>query len=216
MAMEPILMLLLVVLSLILYCSDIVQSWLISLVRNLRRIFSKSVSWASGHISWRCAQSVLGWRKEDSLAPVNQIGSEYVTEAVGQFGVEQFTRYGSLSAEPGQFGVRVKMAGPSTRRHYKLPVIPLAVTYSSKVSELMSVAPATTSKPQHLARSTTGRFAHASTWPPSSLCTSRRLRITAMKSHCLPIAQFCCLRMARSVMRPASSAFESQQGFITD
>ena len=64
------------------------------------------------------ADQILGWRKEEDspLAPINQIRiSEYVTESVGMFGDRAVTRSGCLNAAPGQFGVRVKTDGPSTK-----------------------------------------------------------------------------------------------------
>lgn len=91
------------------------------------------------------ADQILGWRQEgDSpLAPINQIRiNEYVTEPLGLFGdrvVRQIRvlEQGKWSVwRKGQDGWYVHQEGTTS-----LPVIPLAVTYSGKVSELMSKPP---------------------------------------------------------------------------
>ena len=91
------------------------------------------------------ADQILGWRKEgDSpLAPINQIRiNEYVTEPLGAFGdrvVRQIRvlQQGQWSVwRKGDNGWYVHQEGTTS-----LPVIPLSVTYSSKVAELISKPP---------------------------------------------------------------------------
>ena len=91
------------------------------------------------------ADQILGWRKDgDSpLAPVNQIRiNEYVTEPLGRFGdkvvrqVRELFQGGWRVWRKGDGGWYVHQDGETS-----LPVIPLAVTYSGKVSELISKPP---------------------------------------------------------------------------
>lgn len=91
------------------------------------------------------ADQILGWRKDgDSpLAKINQIRiNEYVTENLGAFGdkvVRQIRvlEQGKWSTwRKGDNGWTVHEEGATS-----LPVIPLAVTYSNKLSELMSKPP---------------------------------------------------------------------------
>jgi hypothetical protein len=91
------------------------------------------------------ADQILGFRKDgDSpLAQVNQIRiNEYVTEALGAFGdtvVRQIRvlEQGKWSLwRKGEDGWALYQEGTTS-----LPVIPLAVTYSGKIGELMSKPP---------------------------------------------------------------------------
>ena len=91
------------------------------------------------------AKQILGWRKDgDSpLAPVNQIRiNEYVTEPLGMFGetverqIRELFQGGWRVWRKGDKGWYVHQEGTTS-----LPVIPLAVTYSKKVSELVSEPP---------------------------------------------------------------------------
>ena len=91
------------------------------------------------------ADQILGWRKDGDtpLAKVNQIRiNEYVTEALGAFGdrvVRQIRvlEQGKWSTwRKGDNGWTVHEEGTTS-----LPVIPLAVTYSNKLSELISKPP---------------------------------------------------------------------------
>ena len=91
------------------------------------------------------ADQILGWRKDGDtpLAKINQIRiNEYVTEDVGAFGDKVVRQIRVL--EQGRWSVWRK--GDNGWALYQegttsLPVIPLAVTYSGKVSELMSTPP---------------------------------------------------------------------------
>ena len=91
------------------------------------------------------AYNILGWRKQgDSpIAPIGQIRiNEYVTENLGTFGDEVVRQIRVL--EPGKWSLWRK--GEDGWALYQegttsLPVIPMAVTYSNKISELMSKPP---------------------------------------------------------------------------
>ena len=91
------------------------------------------------------ADQILGWRKEEDspLAPINQIRiNEYVQEPVGVFGERAVRQIRVL--ERGSWSLWRK--GEDGWFQYQdgttsLPVIPLAVTYSSKISELISKPP---------------------------------------------------------------------------
>ena len=91
------------------------------------------------------ADQILGWRKDGDtpLANVNQIRiNEYVTEPLGAFGdrvVRQIRvlEQGRWSTwRKGDNGWSLHEEGTTS-----LPVIPLAVTYSGKLAELMSKPP---------------------------------------------------------------------------
>ena len=91
------------------------------------------------------ADQILGWRKDGDtpLAKINQIRiNEYVTEDVGAFGDRVHRQIRVLEQgrwsvwRKGDNGWALHQEGTTS-----LPVIPLAVTYSNKVSELMSTPP---------------------------------------------------------------------------
>ena len=131
-------------LSLILCCWGTARSWLISYDRACGNLLQERQLGLRPYLFEVRADQILGWRKEgDSpLAPINQIINEYVTEPVGQFGdrvVQQIRvlERGSYQIwRKGEDGWALYQEGTTS-----LPVIPLAVTYSGKVSELMSVPP---------------------------------------------------------------------------
>ena len=109
-------------------------SWLIS-ARNLRKTCSRNVSWVCALISWRFAQirSWVGARKK-TCRQRRSIKSELVNTSLNRLGcsaIVRCIRSGCWNAAPGQFGVRVKTAGPS-RGDDQPAVIPLAVTYSNR------------------------------------------------------------------------------------
>ena len=91
------------------------------------------------------AANILGWRKagDSPIAPVGQVRiNEYVTEDLGMFGDEVVRQIRIL--EPGKWSIWRK--GQDGWALYQegttsLPVIPMAVTYSNKVSELVSKPP---------------------------------------------------------------------------
>ena len=88
---------------------------------------------------------ILGWRKDgDSpLAKINQVRiNEYVTEDVGMFG-DKVVRQIRVLEQGGWSVWRKNSEGWYIHQDgtTSLPVIPLAVTYSQKVSELMSKPP---------------------------------------------------------------------------
>ena len=91
------------------------------------------------------ATNILGWRKagDSPIAPIGQVRiNEYVTEDLGMFGDEVIRQIRIL--EPGKWSLWRK--GDDGWALYQegttsLPVIPMAVTYSNKVSELVSKPP---------------------------------------------------------------------------
>ena len=91
------------------------------------------------------SQQILGWRKAEGspLSPVDQIRiNEYVQEPLGRFGDKIVRQIRVL--EPGKWSIWRK--GEDGWFIYQegttsLPVIPLAVTYSGKVTELISKPP---------------------------------------------------------------------------
>jgi len=91
------------------------------------------------------APNILGWRKagDSPIAPIGQVRiNEYVTEDLGLFGDEVVRQIRIL--EPGKYqlwrrgddGWALYQEGTTS-----LPVIPMAVTYSNKISELISKPP---------------------------------------------------------------------------
>ena len=91
------------------------------------------------------AANILGWRKagDSPIAPIGQVRiNEYVTEDLGMFGDEVVRQIRVL--EPGKWSLWRK--GEDGWALYQegttsLPVIPMAVTYSNKLGELMSKPP---------------------------------------------------------------------------
>ena len=91
------------------------------------------------------AFNILGWRKagDSPIAPVGQVRiNEYVTQDLGAFGDEVVRQIRVL--EPGKYSLWRK--GEDGWALYQegttsLPVIPMAVTYSNKISELVSKPP---------------------------------------------------------------------------
>lgn len=90
-------------------------------------------------------RNILGWRKQSDspIAPLGQVRlNEYVQAELGQFGDQTIRQIRIL--EPGSW--RVYREGDSGWEVYDegtttLPVIPLAVTYSNKIGELISKPP---------------------------------------------------------------------------
>ena len=168
------------------------------------------------------ADQILGWRKEDDspLAPVNQIRiSEYVTEAVGLFGDRAVHQIRVL--ERGAWSIWRK--GENGWAKYQegttsLPVIPLAVTYSGKASELMSVPPLlplANLNILHGQRQADLQHAlHVAALPVMYLKgyedTDNEIALSANSAILLPETGDV------GYAEPASSAFESQQSFITE
>ena len=168
------------------------------------------------------ADQILGWRKEgDSpLAPVDQIRiSEYVTEPVGMFGdrvVQQirvlFTG-GYQIWRKGEDGWALYQDGTTS-----LPVIPLAVTYSNKVSELMSTPPLlaiANLNILHAQRQADLQHAlHVAALPVMYLKAyedvGNEIALSANSAILLPE------NGEVGYAEPASSAFDSQQNFITE
>jgi hypothetical protein len=168
------------------------------------------------------ADQVLGWRKEaDSpLAPVNQIRiSEYVTESVGMFGDKAVHQIRVL--ERGAWSIWRK--GEDGWAKYKdgttsLPVIPLAVTYSSKVSELMSVPPLLPLANLNLLhgqrQADLQHALHVAALPVMYLKgyedNGDEIALSANSAILLPESGDV------GYAEPASSAFDSQQAFISE
>ena len=168
------------------------------------------------------ADQILGWRKEEDspLAPVNQIRiSEYVTEAVGLFGDRAVHQIRVL--ERGAWSIWRK--GEDGWAKYQegttsLPVIPLAVTYSNKVHELMStppLLPLANLNILHGQRQADLQHAlHAAALPVMYLKgyedSGDEIALSANSAILLPETGDV------GYAEPASSAFDSQQAFITE
>ena len=168
------------------------------------------------------ADQILGWRKEEDspLAPVNQIRiSEYVTEAVGLFGDKAVHQIRVL--ERGAWSIWRK--GENGWFKYQdgttsLPVIPLAVTYSNKVHELMSTPPllplANLNILHGQRQADLQHSLHVAALPVMYLKgyedSGDEIALSANSAILLPETGDV------GYAEPASSAFESQQNFITE
>ena len=165
---------------------------------------------------------ILGWRKDgDSpLSPVDQIRiNEYVTENIGLFGdkvvrqIRVVRRGGYEIWRKGDDGWAKYQEGTTS-----LNVIPLAVTYSNKVSELMSVPPLlpiANLNILHAQRQADLQHAlHVAALPVMYLKayedTDNEIALSANSAILLPE------NGEVGYAEPASSAFESQQAFITE
>ena len=91
------------------------------------------------------AKDILGWRKSNDspISPIGQVRlNEYVSQEIGEFGDEVVRQIRVLEQgqwrvfRKGEGGWYVHQSGSTS-----LPVIPLAVTYSNKVGELVSKPP---------------------------------------------------------------------------
>jgi len=168
------------------------------------------------------ADQILGWRKDGDtpLAKVNQIRiNEYVTEALGAFGdrvVRQIRvlEQGKWSTwRKGDNGWTLYQEGTTS-----LPVIPLAVTYSGKLGELMSkppLLPIANLNILHSQRQADQQFSlHVAAMPILVLAgwddTDNEIGLSANSA----------LVMAPDskayYVEPAAQAFEAQQSFITE
>ena len=169
------------------------------------------------------APQILGWRKEEDtpLAPINQIRiNEYVQEPVGAFG-EQVVRQIRV-LEQGKWSLwREGENGwyEYTNGETSLPVIPLAVTYSNKVTELVSTPPllpiANLNILHGQRQADLQHSLHVASMPIMYLKSfsdngDDEIGLSANSAILLPPdgeVGYC---------EPASSAFESQQNFITE
>ena len=164
---------------------------------------------------------LLGWRKDgDSpLAPINQIRiNEYVTEPLGQFGDRVVRQIRVL--EQGKWSVWRK-GGDGWYVHQEgttsLPVIPLAVTYSGKVGELMSkppLLPIANLNLLHSQRQADQQFSlHVAAMPILVLKgwddTENEIALSANSALVMGPDSDC------KYVEPASQAFASQAEFIT-
>lgn len=169
------------------------------------------------------ADQVLGWRKEEDtpLASVNQIRiNEYVQEPVGVFGERVVRQIRVL--ERGAWSLWRK--GEDGWFQYQdgttsLSVIPLAVTYSSKVSELMStppLLPIANLNINHAQRQADLQHSlHVASMPIMYLKSfsdngDDEIGLSANSAILLPPDG------EVGYAEPASSGFESQQNFITE
>ena len=164
----------------------------------------------------------MGWRKEGGspLAPISQIRiSEYVTESVGMFGDKAVRQIRVL--ERGSYSIWRK--GDNGWFKFEegttsLSNIPLAVTYSNKVCELMSTPPllaVANLNILHAQRQADLQHAlHVAALPVMYLKayedTSNEIALSANSAILLPE------NGEVGYAEPASSAFESQQNFITE
>lgn len=168
------------------------------------------------------AANILGWRKDgDSpIAPVGQIRiNEYVTENLGTFGDEVVRQIRVL--EPGKWSLWRK--GENGWALYQegttsLPVIPMAVTYSNKISELISkppLLPIANLNVLHAQRQADLNHAlHVSALPILCLKSfdddDSEIGLSA-NSAILGGSDF-----EAFYVEPASSAFQAQQSFISE
>ena len=168
------------------------------------------------------ADQILGWRKngDSPLSPVNQIRiNEYVTEPVGTFGEKVVRQIRVL--EQGQWSVWRK-GDDGWYVHQKgetsLPVIPLAVTYSAKQSELMSkppLLPIASLNLLHAQRQADQQFSlHVAAMPILVLKgwddTENEIALSANSALVMgPDSD-------AKYVEPASQAFDAQQKFITE
>lgn len=168
------------------------------------------------------APQILGWRKdgESPLSPVNQIRiNEYVTEPVGTFGEKvvrqiRVLEQGKWSVwRKGDDGWYVHQQGTTS-----LPVIPLAVTYSGKQSELISkppLLPIANLNILHSQRQADQQFSlHVAAMPILVLKgwddTENEIALSANSALVMgPDSD-------AKYVEPASQAFEAQQNFITE
>ena len=168
------------------------------------------------------AANILGWRKDgDSpIAPVGQVRiNEYVTENLGLFGDEVVRQIRVLF--PG--GYQLWRKGENGWALYQegttsLPVIPMAVTYSNKVSELISkppLLPIANLNVLHTQRTADLNHAlHVSALPILCLKSfdddDNEIGLSA-NSAILGGSDF-----EAFYVEPASSAFQAQQSFISE
>ena len=165
---------------------------------------------------------ILGWRKDGDtpLAQVNQIRiNEYVTEPLGAFGdkvVRQIRvlEQGKWSTwRKGDKGWALYQEGTTS-----LPVIPLAVTYSNKLGELMSkppLLPIASLNLLHAQRQADQQFAlHVAAMPILVLAgwddTDNEIALSANAALVMSPES------KAYYVEPASQSFEAQQNFITE
>jgi hypothetical protein len=168
------------------------------------------------------AKQILGWRKEQGspIAPITQIRiNEIVSEPVGQFGDEMVRQIRCLY--PGRYEVyRKAHNGWSIYQEgtTSIPKIPLAVTYSGKISELVSKPPLLPIANLNInhAQATCDLFhsLHVSSQPILTLRgfddNSPEIGLSANSAILLPPDG------GADYVEPASSAFQAQQNFINE
>ncbi len=171
------------------------------------------------------SQQILGWRKAEGspLSPVDQIRiNEYVQEPLGRFGDKIVRQIRVL--EPGKWSIWRK--GEEGWFIYQegttsLPVIPLAVTYSGKVAELISkppLLPIANLNILHAQRQADLQHAlHVAALPILVMrgfddlsSSDEPIGLSANSAILMPTDGGC------EYVEPASNAFEAQQSFITE
>ena len=168
------------------------------------------------------ADQILGWRKDGDtpLAKVNQIRiNEYVTEPLGTFGDRVVRQIRVL--EPGKWSTwRKGEDGWALHEEgtTSLPYIPLAVTYSGKLGELMSkppLLPVANLNILHAQRQADQQFSlHVAAMPILVLKgwddTDNDIALSANSALVMsPEGD-------AKYVEPASQAFQAQQDFITE
>ena len=167
------------------------------------------------------AQNILGWSKagDTPISPVAQIRiNEYVNEKVGRFG--DAVRRQIRVLEPGKWevwrktddGWAIHQEGTSS-----LDVIPLAVTYSGKVTELVSKPPLLSVANLNIAHAQrSADLAHALHVAALPIMvmrgfddTDEPIGLSVNNAILLPIEG------GAEYVEPASSAFDAQQSYIT-
>lgn len=176
------------------------------------------------------AKNILGWRKRDGspIAPITQVRlNELVSEPLGEFGDEIVRQIRVL--EPGRWRVYRRKADQPGRNSdvatwsvyaegtTSLGVIPLAVTYSQKVAELISkppLLPIADLNISHAQRTADLHHSlHVAALPILTLQgfdESGQVGLSANSIILLPPEG------GASYVEPASGAFEAQQSFITE
>jgi len=168
------------------------------------------------------AANILGWRKagDSPIAPVGQVRiNEYVTEDLGAFGDEVIRQIRVL--EPGRYQLWRK--GENGWALYQegttsLPVIPMAVTYSNKIGELTSkppLLPIANLNILHAQRQADLQHSlHVAALPILVLKgfddTDNEIGLSANSAILMGTDG------DASYVEPASSAFQSQQEFISE
>ena len=168
------------------------------------------------------ADQILGWRKDGDtpLAKVNQIRiNEYVTEPLGIFGDKVIRQIRVLEQgkwstwRKGEDGWALHEEGTTS-----LPYIPLAVTYSGKLGELMSkppLLPIASLNILHAQRQADQQFSlHVAAMPILVLKgwddTDNEIALSANSALVMsPDGD-------AKYVEPASQAFQAQQDFITE
>lgn len=168
------------------------------------------------------AKQILGWRKAEGspIAEISQIRiNEVVSEPLGEFGDEMVRQIRVL--EPGRYRVYRKRENGWTvyqEGTTSIGKIPLAVTYSGKVTELISTPPLLAIANLNIAHAQRTcdlhHSLHVASMPILTLRgfddNSPEIGLSANSAILLPPDG------GAEYVEPASSAFDAQQNFINE